>query len=173
MHDVMRQRILRRLETLPEAQLYQIMDYIEFLESKYAERSQIEPSVLQKFAEGVEDKLRKKAMNPNTLREAFQLISVADKVLADVSSAGKQILDELGGLAEPQPTGKQVTSGGGERSSARTRRPGAPPGPRPVGERPGAPGKRTESGSGADRLPGGESPRGGGTPGGGRPSGGT
>ena len=154
MHDVMRQRILRRLETLPEAQLYQILDYIEFLESKYAERSQVEPSALQKFAEGVEDRLRKKAMNPNTLREAFQLISVADKVLADVSSAGKQILDELGGLAEPQPPGKQITGGGAERSSARTRRPGAPPAPRSPGERPGAQGER----SGGGGRPGGAGP---------------
>ena len=108
MHEVMRQRVLRRLETLPEAQLYQVLDYIEFLESKYAERSQVEPSVLQKFAEGVEDRLRKKAMNPATLREAFQLISAADKVLADVSTAGKQILDELGGLAEPPPPKRRV-----------------------------------------------------------------
>lgn len=104
MHEVLRQRLLRRIESLPEAQVYQVLDFIEFLESKYArESAPVEPTMLQKFAEGLEDRMRKKAMNPATLREAFQLISAADKVLADVSSAGKQIMDELGSLAEPPP----------------------------------------------------------------------
>lgn len=108
MHDVLRQRLLRRLESLPEAQIYQVLDYVEFLESKYARARTVEPSALQRFAEGVEDRLRKKAINPATLREAFQLIAAADRVLADVSSAGKQILDELGGLGEAPPPRKRV-----------------------------------------------------------------
>lgn len=105
MHEVMRQRLLRRIESLPEAQVYQVLDFIEFLESKYARAGAVEPSVLQKFAEGVEDKLRKQAMNPATLREAFQLIAAADRVLSDVSTAGKQILNELGGAPEPGSRG--------------------------------------------------------------------
>ncbi len=36
MHDVLRTRLLRKLESLPEAQVYQVLDYIEFLESKYS-----------------------------------------------------------------------------------------------------------------------------------------
>jgi hypothetical protein len=43
----------------------------------------------------MEDKLRKKAMSPSTLREAFQLISAADRVLANVSAAGKKLMEEL------------------------------------------------------------------------------
>lgn len=101
MHDVLRRRLLRRIESLPEAQVYQVLDFVEFLESKYARDARVEPTVLQKFAEGVEDKLRNKAMNPATLREAFQLIAAADRVLADVTDAGKQILGELSG--EPSP----------------------------------------------------------------------
>lgn len=143
MHDVLRQRIIRRLETLPEGQLYQVLDYIEFLESKYAKRAQVEPGVLQKFAEGLEDKLRKRAMNPATLREAFQLISAADRVLADVSNAGKQILDELGSLAEPTPakprrvegsTGSGGSPGAsvGRTSAARPATGKGEPGPRPA-----------------------------------------
>lgn len=95
MHDVLRQRLLRRLESLPEAQLYQVLDYVEFLESKYGETESAETSGLQRFAENLEDRMRKKAMNPATLREAFQVIAAADKVLSNVSSAGKQLLNEL------------------------------------------------------------------------------
>jgi hypothetical protein len=102
MHDVLRQRLLRHIESLPEAQVYQVLDYIEFLESKYAKETQVEVSGLQKMAEGLEDKMRKKAMNPATIREAFQLIAAADRVLSGVSSAGRQILTDLGSLTEPE-----------------------------------------------------------------------
>jgi hypothetical protein len=95
MHDVLRQRVIRHLESLPEEQIYQVLDYIEFLESKYARSIQVEASALQRFAEGLEDRLRKKAMSPNTLREAFQLIAAADRVLSSVSTAGREILGEL------------------------------------------------------------------------------
>lgn len=119
MHEVLRQRLLRRIESLPESQVYQVLDFIEFLESKYARDSQpVEPSVLQKFAEGLEDRMRKKAMNPATLREAFQLIAAADRVLADVSTAGKQIMTELGGLADPPPPASPRKSGSGPGASS-------------------------------------------------------
>lgn len=104
MHEVLRQRLLRRIETLPEAQIYQVLDFIEFLESKYAHELKAEASGLQRFAEGLEDKLRRKAVSPATLREAFQLIASADRVLSGVSSAGKQLLNDLGTLAEPADT---------------------------------------------------------------------
>jgi hypothetical protein len=96
MHDVLRQRLIRRIESLPDEQVYQVLDFIEFLESKYARDLQVETTGLQKFAESLEDKLRKKAVSPSTIREAFQLIAAADRVLSNVSTAGKQILSELG-----------------------------------------------------------------------------
>ena len=96
MHDVLRQRLLRRIGSLPDEQIYQVLDFIEFLESKYARDLKVETTGLQKFAESLEDKLRKKAVSPSTIREAFQLIAAADRVLSNVSTAGKQILNELG-----------------------------------------------------------------------------
>ncbi len=58
MHDVLRQRLMRKIESLPDEQIYQVLDYIEFLESKYSGAAPVEASGLQKFAEGLEDKLR-------------------------------------------------------------------------------------------------------------------
>ncbi len=107
MHDVLRQRLMRKIESLPEEQIYQVLDYVEFLEGKYGPDIAQEGSTLQRFAESVEDKLRKKAMSPATLREAFQLISAADRVLSNVSSAGKQLIEELTpSLGEPPPADK-------------------------------------------------------------------
>lgn len=103
MHDVLRQRLLRKIESLPDEQIYQVLDYIEFLESKYATVEAVEASGLQKFAEGLEDKLRRRAVSPSTIREAFQLISAADRVLSGVSSAGKQILADLNQALEAPP----------------------------------------------------------------------
>ena len=108
MHDVLRTRILRKLESLPEDQVYQVLDFLEFLESKYASDLATETSGLQSFAEKLEDQLRKRTVSPASLREAFQLISAADKVLSNVAHMGKELLGEMNGSGEgkdhkPQP----------------------------------------------------------------------
>jgi hypothetical protein len=36
MHDILRERIWRKLQALPPEQVYQVLDYLEFLEAKYA-----------------------------------------------------------------------------------------------------------------------------------------
>ena len=111
MHDILRERLIRKIESLPEKQVYQILDYIEFLESKYGPDTVEGTSGLRRFAEKMEDKLRKTAISPATLREAFQLISAADRVLANVSSAGKKLMEEL------TPGGEELTSGGEQPAS--------------------------------------------------------
>ena len=100
MHDVLRTRLLRKLESLPEDQVYQVLDYIEFLESKYAKNLAAEASGLQSFAEKLEDQLRRRTVSPSSLREAFQLISAADKVLSNISNVGKELLGDLNGAGE-------------------------------------------------------------------------
>ncbi len=103
MHDILRERLIRKIESLPEEQVYQTLDYIEFLEGKYGTDGAEQTSGLRRFAEKMEDKLRKKSVSPATLREAFQLISAADRVLSNVSSAGKKLMEELAPGAERGP----------------------------------------------------------------------
>jgi len=103
MHDVLRKRLMRTVESLPDQQIYQVLDYIEFLEAKYAQDEAVEASGLQKFAEGLEDKLRKKAVSPNTIREAFQFISAADRVLSGVRLAGTKVLTDLSQVLDSTP----------------------------------------------------------------------
>ena len=95
MHDALYQRLVRKIESLPDEQIYQVLDFIEFLESKYSKTTPVEASGLQKFAENLEDKLRKKAVSPNTIREAFQLITAADRVVSSVSEKGRRVLADL------------------------------------------------------------------------------
>ena len=121
MHDVLRQRLLRKIESLPDEQIYQVLDYIEFLESKYASTGAVEASGLQKFAEGLEDKLRKRAVSPSTIREAFQLISAADRVLSGVSSAGRQILADLNQALDTPEDGAEGAAEGTATAAANAR----------------------------------------------------
>jgi len=120
MHDVLRTRLLRKLESLPEDQVYQILDYIEFLESKYAPDISSETTALQSFAEKLEDQLRRRTVSPTSLREAFQLISAADKVLSNVANMGKEFLGDLNGSGDGKgsDSGSQTESGGGGKKEA-------------------------------------------------------
>ncbi len=146
MHDALKERLLRKIEALPEEQLYQALDFVEFLESKYGSPDLgREASGLQRFAERLEDGLRRRTVSPGTIREAFQLISAADRVLSGVSSAGRQILDELG--VEPE---------GGEAEGRRSAPESGSDGPRPdapgVGDG-GLGGGSGTSSAGEDRRP--------------------
>jgi hypothetical protein len=99
MHDVMRERIWRKLQVLPEAQLYQVLDYIEFLESKYAPGRAAQPDGLQRFAERLEDSMRLRSVAPKVISGTVGLMGTASRVLRTVSDAGRDI---LGGGPPPE-----------------------------------------------------------------------
>ncbi len=127
MHDVLRNRILRKLESLPEEQIYQVLDYIEFLESRYAgEENDSRAKGFQRLGEGIEDGLRKRAVNPSNLREAFQVIAAADKALSGVAKAGRKFFGELAeGVRGPAPEERHgedpAPSAGDEQSDSPSR----------------------------------------------------
>ena len=101
MHDALRNRLLRKIESLPDRQIYQVLDYIEFLEEKYGDREgEQEPTGFQRFAERLEDSLRKRTVRPAVIREAFQLLAAADRGLSNVSAAGQKFLRDLNGSDE-------------------------------------------------------------------------
>ena len=94
MHDILRDRIWRRLEALPPEQLYQVLDYIEFLQEKYAKEAAHEPDALQKFAERLEDGMRMRAVAPRVISGTVGLLGTARRVMQTVSDAGRDILGE-------------------------------------------------------------------------------
>jgi hypothetical protein len=95
MHDFLRDRILRRLEPLSDERLYQVLDYIEFLESKYAEHKAAPPNVFQRFAEGVEDTMRAGRLSATAVADTMNLMSKAMGVLNGVAAAGKSVASDL------------------------------------------------------------------------------
>ncbi len=120
MHDALRNRLLRRIESLPDRQIYQVLDYIEFLEEKYGEREdEQEPTGFQRFAERLEDSLRKRTVRPAVIREAFQLLAAADRGLSNVSAAGQKFLRDLNGSGERGESSREPREGDGEVPSER------------------------------------------------------
>ena len=99
MHDVLRQRLLRKIESLPDEQIYQVLDYIEFLESKYAERqtaaSAAASNPLSRFADAVEEKLRAGRVSASTIAETMNLMNKAVGVLNGAAAAGKSVASDL------------------------------------------------------------------------------
>lgn len=108
MQDTMKERILRRLEPLSDDRAYQILDYIEFLESRYAEHRPAPPSVFQRFAEGVEDTMRAGKLSATTVAETMGLLNKAMGVLGGVAAAGKSVASDVMGAAQDATrTGKR------------------------------------------------------------------
>ena len=108
MHDTMKERILRRLDPLSDERAYQVLDYIEFLESRYAEHRPAPPSVFQRFAEGVEDTMRAGKLSATTVAETMGLLNRAMGVLGGVAAAGKSVAsDVMGAAQDATKTGKR------------------------------------------------------------------
>lgn len=96
----MRERIMRRLEALPEDRVYQVLDYVEFLESKYAARQNVQPNVVQKLAEGVQDTLRAGNVSATAIAETMSLMSKAMGVLAGAKAAAESVAADVTGVAK-------------------------------------------------------------------------
>jgi Protein of unknown function (DUF2281) len=109
MNDILRERLIRKLDTLPEEKIYQILDYIDFLESKYAPKQSTAPNPLKRFAEGVEDTLRAGKMSANVIGGTMNVMNKAVGLVTDVANAGKSVATEVAGVVssvtapKPQP----------------------------------------------------------------------
>ena len=94
MNDNIRERILRKLDTLSDERGYQILDYVEFLESRYAER-QSTASAFTRFTEAVEDKLRAGKVSASAIAETVGLMNRAANVLSGAVAATQKMATEF------------------------------------------------------------------------------
>src|ERR1700716_675251 len=98
MNEHLRQRILRRLEALPDDRGYQILDYVEFLETKYAERAAPSATTFTKFTDAVEDRLRAGRVSATAIAETVGLMNRAANVLNGAMQATKSMANELAAI---------------------------------------------------------------------------
>ena len=138
MAEHIRERINRKLETLTDERLYQVLDYVEFLESKYAARQAPAQNPLTKFTEGIEDRLRAGRVSATTISETMGFLNKAVGVLNGAVSAGKSVAADLASAA--QRVGSAVTDVASQASGAAgaSSTPGGAPPPTPPAPPPSA-----------------------------------
>jgi hypothetical protein len=132
MNDILRERLVRKLDTLPEEKIYQILDYIDFLESKYAPKVSAAPNPLKRFAEGVEDTLRAGRMSAGVIGGTMNVMNKAVGVVTDVANAGKSVATEIVGVVSSVTSSKSPAAGGAAGPATNTP-------PSPAGETPPPP----------------------------------
>jgi hypothetical protein len=99
MNPYLRDKLLQKLETMADERGYQVLDYVEFLESKYAERqppaAAAAANPLSRFADAVEEKLRAGRVSASTIAETMSLMNKAVGVLNGAAAAGKSVASDL------------------------------------------------------------------------------
>ena len=109
MNDHLRDRILRKLETLSDERGYQVLDYVEFLESRYAEKPVPGGSVFTRFTETIEDKLRAGKVSATTIAETVGFLNRAASALNNAVETGRTMANDLVNTA--RTTAEQRFSG--------------------------------------------------------------
>ena len=135
MNDILRERLLRKLDLMPDDKLDQVLDYIEFLDSKYAPRNAPSPNPLTRFAEGVESTLRAGKVSASAISGTMSIMNKAVGAINEVAAAGKSVATGIMGAA----------TGGAEGSTQPSAQPSVPPrgGPHELGSQlPHTPGEQ-------------------------------
>jgi len=137
MNAYLRDKMLQKLETLSDERGYQVLDYIEFLESRYAERATTGAGAaagnpLSRFADAVEEKLRAGKVSATTIAETMGFMNKAVGVLSGAAAAGKSVANDLMSVTSrvmdaattattaASPAARSARAGGPERAESGT-----------------------------------------------------
>lgn len=99
MNDLLRQRITRLLESLDDEKAYQVLDYAEFLTSKYAGRSEPD-GLLARITQTVENTMRAGKLPVQAITGTMTLMDSAAKVMKGLAAAGQAVVEEAVKVAE-------------------------------------------------------------------------
>jgi hypothetical protein len=110
MNDLLKQRISRLLEALDDEKAYQVLDYAEFLTSKYAARS--EPGgFLARITATVENTMRAGKLPVQAITGTMTLMDSAAKVMKGLAAAGQAVVEEaVKATTEPAPGSESAAS---------------------------------------------------------------
>ena len=103
MNEQLKDRIVRALEPLSDERGYQLLDYVEFLESKYAERAN--PSnVFTKMTDKAQDLMRAGKVPLDAISGTVGFFDGASKVMKGLANAAQSVVDEAAAaVATPKP----------------------------------------------------------------------
>jgi len=123
MNEFLWKRIERKLSALPEDRAYQVLDYVEFLESRYASQEAASASPFQRLAETVEDTLRAGRVPVTAIRSTMDAMAAASRLMGGIAAAGKAVVDEVTAAAGGGPKAAEPPKAAPPASE------GAPPAP--------------------------------------------
>ena len=123
MNDLLKQRISRLLEAATDERGYQILDFIEFLDSKYAARSQPD-NLFAKLTATVENTMRAGKLPVQAISGTMSLMDSAAKVMKGLAAAGQAVVEEVVKAAETLP--KDESELASTESSGQPKQPPAP-----------------------------------------------
>ena len=97
----LRDRLLAKFETLSDERAFQVLDYVEFLESKYSrlEAPTGAAGLLIKLQETVEDGLRAGKVSATSVADTLGFMQKAVGVLRGVAAAGQSVASDLADAA--------------------------------------------------------------------------
>jgi hypothetical protein len=125
-NEHLKDRIERAIDNLSDERGYQILDYIEFLGSKYAERSS-PTNIFAKMTDKAEDLLRAGKMPIDAISGTVTFFDGASKVMKGLASAAQSVVEEASRTAQNIAAQKPpATPSAGEGESA-SPDPGAKP----------------------------------------------
>lgn len=124
----LRDRLLASIDTMTDERAFQVLDYVEFLDSKYARR---EPptgaaGLLYKLQETVEDGLRAGKVSASTVAETLGFMQKAVNVVSGVAAAGQSVASDIAGVASRAAQEVSKAASGAPRPGGAAGAPGAP-----------------------------------------------
>ena len=111
MNESLKSRLVAKLEGLPDELGRQVLDYVEFLESKF-NRSRRAPSTVQRLTENIEDRLGSVRLADVAVKGGAQIMEAAGKLMEGLAAASRVVAEEL----QPQPP----AAGNGDRQEQST-----------------------------------------------------
>ena len=109
MNESLKSKLVAKLDGLPDELGRQVLDYVEFLESKF-NRSRRAPSTVQRLAENIEDRIGSVRLADVAVKGGAQIMEAAGKLMEGLAAASRVVAEEL----QPHPP----AAGNGDRQPA-------------------------------------------------------
>ena len=106
MNDNLKDRIAGKVGGLSDEMGRQLLDYIEFLESKY-NRSSRTPSPVQRLAENLEDRIGAVRIADVAAKGTAQVMEAAGKLMEGLAAASRVVAEELSTAPPAKGNGQQ------------------------------------------------------------------
>jgi hypothetical protein len=156
MNEHLKERIVRKLDVLNDERGYQVLDYVEFLESKFAERQTPAGNAFTRFTDAVEDRLRAGKVSAAAIAETMGLLNRAANVLNGAVAAGRSVASDIAAAAQSATTSRSsgsTTGTTGATATATSPAPASPPSPPAQPKEASSPARDIPApGSGEERL---------------------